>query len=63
MGSELQKIITASIGARGVTRTATLLGLTEESTLRLAGGFRVRAGTLALAKQNAARLVAREATK
>lgn len=36
----------------GIARVAIALGLSRESTTRVAGGFEVRPGTLALAQNN-----------
>lgn len=44
--------IRASIAIRGTLPTAALLGVNRESVIRLLAGLPVRAGTLALVRQN-----------
>lgn len=53
--------IRRSLAVRGVLPTAALLGTNRESLLRLLAGLPVRAGTLALIRQNLPRLA--EATE
>lgn len=48
----IRERVRAACEERGVAPTATALGLSAEATARLAGRLRVRAGTIALARQH-----------
>jgi hypothetical protein len=56
MADPIQHAIAESVKNRGLRRTAELLEISQESTLRLHGGLPVRHGTAALARINIARL-------
>lgn len=49
--SRIRTTIKEAIDATSVRRVATALGLSDEATMRLAGGLRVQRGTLLVAEQ------------
>lgn len=52
----IRNAVREAVDATSVNRVAELLGLSAESTLRLAGGLPVQVGTLAVAEKNVSKL-------